>query len=135
MADIMKDSSSTPFAILGFIVGEMGAGVGRQTALQKASSARGLMKDSDLAKFSAEIQGQGCLDPKDGSEDLCFRSSTQISLKVLVSPTTPNKNSVHKNPSILRLWHTARISDQDIRFGQLEGTTTHFLIPQAHSLD
>lgn len=61
VADIIKDPTSAPFAILGLIAGGVGAGAGRPTALQKASMARGLMKDNDLAKFPQSFKDKDAL--------------------------------------------------------------------------
>lgn len=61
VADIIKDPTSAPFAILGLIAGAAGAGVGRSAALQKASMARGLLKDSDLAKFPQRFRDKDAL--------------------------------------------------------------------------
>ncbi|KAJ4156030.1 hypothetical protein LMH87_001244 [Akanthomyces muscarius] len=58
VADIVEDPASAPFAILGLIAG-VGGGTSKVTkeeALEKASSARGLMKADDLAKFPARFK-------------------------------------------------------------------------------
>lgn len=58
VADIIEDPSSAPFAILGLVAG---AGAGRSTALEKASAARGLLKDSDMAKFPQRFRDKDAL--------------------------------------------------------------------------
>lgn len=58
VADMIEDPASAPFAILGLIAG-VGGGTGKMSkeeALSKASSARGLMKADDLAKFPARFE-------------------------------------------------------------------------------
>ena len=61
IADIVADPSSAPFAIMGLIAGTAGAGAGRAGALEKASVARGLFKDSDLAKFPKGFRDKDAL--------------------------------------------------------------------------
>merc|ERR1712225_77922 len=61
VADIIKDPSSAPFAILGLIAGGAGTGSKRQAALQKASMARGLLKNTDLAKFPQRFRDKDAL--------------------------------------------------------------------------
>ncbi|KAL7957397.1 hypothetical protein V8C34DRAFT_314937 [Trichoderma compactum] len=52
IADIIKDPTSAPFAMLGLIVGATGGGkLSKTEGLQQASKARSLMKAADLAKF------------------------------------------------------------------------------------
>ncbi|KAH9223098.1 hypothetical protein DL95DRAFT_498048 [Leptodontidium sp. 2 PMI_412] len=58
VADIIEDPSSAPFAILGLVAG---ASAGRSTALEKASAARGLLKDSDMAKFPQRFRDKDAL--------------------------------------------------------------------------
>ncbi|OBT38806.1 hypothetical protein VE00_11107 [Pseudogymnoascus sp. WSF 3629] len=62
VADIIKDPASTPFAILGLIGGAGGAGsLGRTKALEKASTVRGLLKETDLKKFPQRFQDKDAL--------------------------------------------------------------------------
>jgi chitinase len=62
VADIIQDPASAPFAILGLIAGVGGAGkLGREEALEKASAARGLLKQTDLEKFPQKFKDMDAL--------------------------------------------------------------------------
>ncbi|KAH8897253.1 glycoside hydrolase [Thozetella sp. PMI_491] len=61
VAEIIADPTSAPFAMLGLLAGAVGAGAGRQAAVQKASTARGLFKDADLAKFPQRFREKDAL--------------------------------------------------------------------------
>ncbi|KAE8385657.1 hypothetical protein BDV23DRAFT_190665 [Aspergillus alliaceus] len=63
VAEIIEDPTSAPFAMLGLIAG-VGGGTGKLSkgeALAEASKARGLLKDSDLAKFPQRFRDKDAL--------------------------------------------------------------------------
>ena len=76
IAEIIEDPTSAPFAMLGLIAGAAGVGSGRLSkaeAIGDASKARGLLKDSDLAKFPQRFRDQDALIQKT-IKSLCSRN-------------------------------------------------------------
>ncbi|OTA07931.1 GH18, chitinase CHI18-8 [Trichoderma parareesei] len=73
IADIIKDPTSAPFAMLGLIVGAAGGGgkLSRTESLGEASKARGLMKAADLAKFPQRFRDRDALVQKISKKSVC----------------------------------------------------------------
>ncbi|KAL9473494.1 hypothetical protein ACSS6W_007874 [Trichoderma asperelloides] len=73
IADIIKDPTSAPFAMLGLIVGAAGGGgkLSKTESLGEASKARGLMKAADLAKFPQRFRDRDALVQKISKKSVC----------------------------------------------------------------
>ncbi|UKZ76853.1 hypothetical protein TrVFT333_004568 [Trichoderma virens FT-333] len=73
IADIIKDPTSAPFAMLGLIVGAAGGGgkLSKTESLGEASKARGLMKAADLAKFPQRFRDRDALVQKISGKSMC----------------------------------------------------------------
>lgn len=73
IADIAKDPTFAPFAMLGLIVGAAGGGgkLSRTESLGEASKARRLMKAADLAKFPQRFRYRDALMQKISKKSMC----------------------------------------------------------------